>query len=143
MRKVTEDDWKEYNFPTATNSILASVMDGQPCAYHLYWISMLYKRYRLGDWNGAVPSEVEISDKEILVGYNDEYCLFHKQHPKFGPAILEGLSPYNPREFTFFDYTSLSVAFAALDEDEQLPYIPTYYAHPHDRHDYITGAHMW
>ncbi|KZL15775.1 hypothetical protein [Pseudovibrio sp. Ad37] len=143
MREVTDDDWKEYTFPTATNSILASIMDGQPCAFHLYWVSMLYKRYRLGDWNGVVPLASALADQEVLIGYNDDYCIFHKDHEKFGRAILEGVSPYNPRAFVFFDYATLQIAFDALDADEQLPYIPTYYAHPHDRHDYKTGAHMW
>jgi hypothetical protein len=56
MREVTEDDWKEYNFPKATSIILESVMNGQSCALHLYWVTQLYKRYRLGDWkNCQIP----------------------------------------------------------------------------------------
>ena len=145
MREVTEDDWKEYTFPKATSAILETVMDSQPCALHLYWVALLYKKYRLGEWNNRIPDPSSWSDKECLMGYNDDYCMLHQHHEKFGEHIIECASPYNPRAFVFFDYASLRPAFDALDKggSEQVPYIPTYYAHPHDRHDYKTGAHMW
>ena len=79
MRNVKEDDWKEYTFLQATNSILASVMDSKPCALHLLWISMLYKKYRSGDWKGLIPDEINLSDQEVLMGCNDDYYIFHKK----------------------------------------------------------------
>jgi len=145
MREVTEEDWKEYVCEKLTNSILATVLDGQSPDLHFGWISLLYKKYRLGDWRNEIPDPSSIPDKTYLMWDNESYCLFHSRHEKFGDHILECAHPYSENVFVFFDYASLELAFKALDLGgaEQLPYIPTYYAHPHDRYDYKTESHMW
>ncbi|KAB7616336.1 hypothetical protein F9L33_06195 [Amylibacter sp. SFDW26] len=145
MRIVSEEDWKEYTFPHVTTSILATVSDGHACDMHLHWVSLLYHKYRLGSWQNILPDPKMIDDKTYLMWHNEEYCIFHKTHEKFGEHIIECAHPYSEKLFVFFDYFSLEPAFNALNKGsaEQIPYIPTYYAHPHDRYDYKTGGHLW
>jgi len=145
MLKVSEDDWKEYTFPHVTCRILATISDGNPLGYHWFWVSMLYKKYRLGDWNNSIPDPASIPDKTYLMWHDEAYCLFHKEHKKFGNYIIEGAHPYAENVFVFFDFFSLKPSFDALNKGgaTQVPYIPTYYAHPHDRHDFQTDQHLW
>ena len=143
MLKVTEDDWKEYNLPIVTNKILATLNDLQPTGLHLFWIAQLYKLYRLGAWHNKIPNPEAIADKTYLMWENEEYCLFHRVHEKFGKHILECAHPYGKNIFVFFDYQSLYVAFEALDNEIDVPYIPIYHAHPHDRYDYKNNWHEW
>jgi len=145
MREVLEDDWRECTVPKATYPMLERVLDGQSPNLHFGFIAELYKKYRLGDWNNEIPSPKSLQDKMYLMWKDEAYCLFHKQHEKFGNHIIECAHPYAENIFVFFDYASLGPVFNALNKGgvEQVPYIPTYYAHPHDRHDYKTAAHMW
>ncbi len=145
MREVTEQDWKEVLIPTASFPMYENVVDGLSPNFHLVWIARLYKKYRLGDWDQKVPDPDSIADKTYLMWQLESYCLFHQKHEKFGKHIIECAHPYAENRFVFFDFSSVVAAFEALDEGgaTQTPYIPIYYAHPHDRHDYKTGAHLW
>jgi len=145
MRKVTENDWKELIVQKTTSPILESIMDGQSPNLHFGFLAELYKKYRLGEWHREIPSASKLQDKTYLVWKDEAYCLFHKVHEKFGENIIECAHPYAENVFVFFDYKILKAVFDALDVGGavQVPHIPTYYAHPHDRHDYKTGTHFW
>ncbi|WP_150523950.1 hypothetical protein [Roseibium sediminis] len=145
MIEVTEDDWREYPVTRISFPILEAVLDGQSPNLHFGFIAELYRKYRLGDWEGRLPAPIALADKTYLMWKDEAYCLFHSRHEKFGEHIIECAHPYSKNAFVFFDYSILGTSFAALNKGggEQLPYIPTYYAHPHDRYDYKTGAHMW
>lgn len=145
MSEVSEEDWKEFKYENVTTSILETILDGHSPNLHFGWLSLLYKKYRLGDWNNKIPNPDSIEDKTYIMWDNESYCLLHHKHEKFGEHILECAFPYSENVFVFFDFAILEPVFKALDIGgaEQVPYIPTYYAHPHDRHDYITGQHMW
>ncbi|MFC4672015.1 hypothetical protein ACFO5X_25935 [Seohaeicola nanhaiensis] len=143
MIEVSEGDWKLYETKRLTHSMLESALRSQSPEMHFFWISLLYKRYRLGDWGNCIPDPGALADKTYLGWDHEAYCLFHARHSRFGQNIIECAQPYLEKAFVFFDYGILEPAFDALNAGEELPYVPTYYAHPHDRYDYQTGEHMW
>ena len=136
MDKLLKENWDEYN-------ILQRVLDGQTPELHFEGILCLYEKYRFGDWNRKIPKPESFCDKAYLLEADNSYCLFHQVHKKFGRHILECADSNNYLSFVFFDYSILQSAFASLDNKEQLPYIPTYYAFPEDRYDYQNGSHNW
>jgi hypothetical protein len=143
MRDVSEADWKEFYFQAATTSILADVLDGQSPNLHFGWIALLYRRYRLGDWGMKVPRPEELGDRNYLGWDNECYCLFHRNHDKFGKNIIECAHPYAENVFVFFDYAALEVSFRHLDALQKLPHVPVYHAQPSDRDDFKSGTHLW
>lgn len=145
MRKVSQEDWREFKLESVSTPILETILDGQSPNLLFGWISLLYRKYRLGDWNNKIPDPKTFQDKSYLMWEDECYCLFHKKHEKFGESILECAHPYSKNVFVFFDYGSLEPVFRVLDLGgaEQVPYIPIYYAHPEDRFDFKSGSHMW
>lgn len=143
MLKVNEANWKEYEYLAARTPIFERVMRNRPTALHLYWISEVYRRYRLGDWNNELPLPDTLSEKQCLHAHYDTVGIFHKKHKKFGSNIIEVSNPYDQRAFVFFDYQYLKLVFDALDSEKEVPHVPIYYAHPEDRFDYQNGTHMW
>jgi hypothetical protein len=144
MRKVTKEDWEVYHDSLATTCrILEDIKEGQSPNLHYGWIALLYKKFKLGDWNQRLPSADSIEDKTYLMWDNECYCLYHLNHEKFGKHIIECAHPYAENVFVFFDYSSLKPSFDSLDAGENLNYIPIYHAHPRDRYDFQMGEHMW
>ncbi len=146
-RVVTESDWKETGwYSTASFPIMDTVLDGQAPHFHLGWIALLYKKYRLGDWNNVLPDPEDIPDESYLMWHHEACCMFHRTHAKFGKEIIECAHPYAENVFAFYDYSSLKLVFDVLDQGRpelQTPYVPIYHAHPHDRYDYRNGQHLW
>ncbi|KIC11481.1 hypothetical protein RA19_05410 [Leisingera sp. ANG-M1] len=148
MRTVCDTDWAEHLIPQATNDVLERLVEGQSPNLHFGWLALLYKKYRLGDWNNVIPDPGTIPDKTYLMHEAESYCLFHLEHEKFGSHIIECANPYAENVFVFFDYSSMVAVFEVLDAQDtqpelQTPYVPIYYAHPHDRYDYKTGTCLW
>lgn len=142
-REVTASDWNNMDITFSGSKVYARALRRQPIALHLFWITELYKVYRLGDWNNQIPDPSTLQDKQELTGYNDDRCIFHRNHEKFGPNVVEGYTPYAEESFVFFDYESIAVVFDALDNDLPVPPIPTYYALVSDRYDVKNGETLW
>lgn len=93
MRKlrcdVSEDDWKTTYSYCATSPIMPRAIEGQANPLQSRAICLLCRKYRLGDWEGAIPDPRKLPNPSYL-GWEDEcYCLFHRGHPKFGGNIIE------------------------------------------------------
>lgn len=144
MLNVSEDDWKQRFVDKGSFPILERMLDGHSPQLHYVWIGNLYKKYRLGEWDNAIPDPKSIPDQTVLMddAYYS-YCLLHRHHDKFGENILECGHYYAKNMFVFVDYSILEPVFAALNADEDLPYIPVHHAQPEDRHDYKNGAPLW
>ena len=146
MREVSEDDWKEFHYKQASTPILFDVIDEQSPNLHFSCITALYKRYRLGDWNNEISPAKSLEDKAYLAWADQiSYCLFHKQHEKFGENIIECGCLYVKNAFAFFDYHILKIVFNELDKGGayQTPHVPIYYAQVVDRHEYKMKIHDW
>lgn len=143
LTPVTEADWDEFNVPTASFNILYKIMEERDPAFHLAWIGWLYKKYRIGDWEGEVPAPDTIADKTFLAWHSESYCLFHRQHKKFGHNIVECGHSYAKFSFAFFDYSSIESVFFALDNDQEVPHVALYHSDVRDRYDVQTGRQLW
>ena len=80
---------------------LESVLLGQSPQLHLGWIGLLYKKYKIGNWNKTIPKASSLDDKTYLMWDSECYCLFHKQHKKFGQEIIECAHSYVENIFVF------------------------------------------
>ena len=118
-----------------TETLCASMIaEGSP-SMHVFWLSMMYKRYRFGEWAGRIPEPEEMHGEGNIMWDFDQYCILHARH-NFGNNIFEVADTYNPKAFAFFDYEILQPVFDALDQNRLVPHIPTYHAFPTDRWDF-------
>ena len=144
MRDISEKYWEYFDSEQTTFRILNMMHDSFTPGPQEYCIAYLYKVYRLGSWNNHIPAPDSLEDKELLFQNDRGISIwFHKQHEKFGRHILEWSDINVKNQFAFIDYASVEPNFIALNQDECGPYIPMYYAHPHDRTDYKAGLHQW
>lgn len=145
-QKVTLQDWDKLQVIYDSSSILQTILEGQSPNLHLGFIEVLYKKYRLGDWNEEIPDPNSLVDKSYLAWSDEAYCMFHKIHDRFGEHIIECALPYLKHVFVFFDYSSLYGVFDALDDDEHVPHVPhvpIYHATFEDRYDFRNSEHLW
>lgn len=136
-------DWDDMLTSRTSTNVFETLFPELCPTFYLGWICLLYKKYRLGDWNNTIPDVDTFKNLEYIMWDNETYCLYHKNHAKFGAHIIECGHPYKSQVFDFFDYNILKSVFDALDYDKEIPYIPRYHADITDRYDYQNGKHMW
>lgn len=144
MTKFTDTKgWRSKETIISSSDVEEEIMMGTSDGYLSYCLAILYRRFKIRDWNNKLPDVSSLKHKEFLWGENDTYIIFHRQHKKFGKAIVESGQNMTKNSFVFFDYSILKPVFHALDDDLPLPCVPTYYALPEDRDDYEQWRHEW
>ena len=139
VKQLSEKDWENQNVTIARSKATALIDRSVATGGDLlkYWLILLYREYTIGSWNRVIPNPEELEDQSTLLWDNEEYCIFHKNHSKFGRNIIEAINPHILETFVFFDYSCLTDAFEVFDKGQSFLYIPTYYAKVEDRSDYI------
>lgn len=138
MRTLSEKDW-EYREELIISNAIQSLVERSVSTGGVYltaWLTIFYREYSIGSWNKKIPDPDSLEDEGILLWDEEEWCIFHRDHPKFGTNIIEAINPHILENFVFFDYACLSDAFDVFDRGKGGLYIPTYYAQVEDRYDY-------
>ena len=138
-----ESSWDVKDLITQSDDVSIELNTETSDGFLSHCLAFLYRVYRVGKWEGKLPEVSSLNDQQLLWGENYTYAIFHKNHKKFGNAVVEAVLCFHKNKFVFFDYSVLAPLFDALDNDKPLPCVPTYYALPEDRHDYDEWNHEW
>ena len=59
-------DWDVTGASRASTNIFERIFPELAPTFYIGWISLLYKKYRLGDWNNEIPDVNKFDDLEYL-----------------------------------------------------------------------------
>lgn len=128
MKVWTRDDWERRDIVYASSYLEQEIQTGLAPSQIVNALAMLFVEMKRGRWGGKPPKLSDVNENGYLWAENYDYVRVHSHHPKFGKNVIEAASNDLKNAFVFFDFDAIEKVFAALEQDQALPNVPTYYA---------------